>query len=118
MTNQLAIAIHIPHACSLTSELLSIPTHNYHAAININQVIHLAQIKSKLDFTPHSDTHPDLVIANLTDLTLFPETFTNQNNDKLNMTERIIIIAANVAISTFLWLAALAILFFKGFTRP
>ena len=66
MTNQLALAIHLPHDCSLSSEYLFIPTHNYHASISITQAIHIKQLKINSDFSIHPNVHKSLVIANLT----------------------------------------------------
>ena len=71
MSQQLALAIHLPHDCSLSSEYLHIPTHNYHASISITQAIHIKRLKINSAFSTLPTIHKQLVIANLTDLSLF-----------------------------------------------
>ena len=113
MSDQIALAIHLPHDCSLSSELLSIPTHNYHASISISQTIHLKRIKSNIDFSTHPETHKDLLIAKLTDLSIFnDETVTR--NVSIDTITWLQISAISISISVILWLCSMTVLFFKG----
>ena len=113
MSNQLAIAIYIPHDCSLSSELVTIPTHNYHASISISQTLHLKHIKSNIDFSTHPDIHKDLLFANLTSLSIFDDdtTYTSCTLDFLTWIK---ISAICVSLSLFLWCCTISTLFIKG----
>ena len=113
MTDQKALAIHLPHECTLSSELLSIPTHNYHASISISQTIHLKRIKSDIDFSTHPETHKDLLIANLTNLSIFDDSPINPTVS-IDTITWLQISAISISTSIVLWLCSMTILFFKG----
>ena len=117
MSDQPALAIYIPHSCSLSSELLYIPTHNYHASISITQSIHITQIKANMDFSTHPDTHKDLIIANLTDLSLFNDSTLISETCNLDFISWLKITATSISSSFILLIIFLIVLFCKGFTR-
>ena len=113
MSAQIALAIYLPYDCSLSSELLTIPTHNYHATVSITQSIHLAHIRTNLNFSTHSDLHKDLTIANLTDFTLFGEAIP-PNPCTLTTTEWILIASLAISSSLATLLLVVLISFLKG----
>ena len=117
MTNQLALAIHLPHECSLSSEHLYIPTHNYHASISISQVIHIKRLKLNPTHSTYHNVHKELVFANLTDLSLFNavQTVPNYELDSLTWLK---LTAICISSSLGLWIIAAIAFFIKGCSTP